>query len=111
MFSVIDQISILSALIVLLLVICALFLCLGDRAEQRRVEGLAKLAEEGKENKRKRELRGMLSWRDSMNIEGSERKIAAADRGRSTILKKRSGIKAHLIGSPHEGFMGDDSRN
>ncbi|RKF57709.1 hypothetical protein GcM3_186051 [Golovinomyces cichoracearum] len=70
MFSVIDQISILSALIVLLLVICALFLCLGDRAEQRRVEGLAKLAEEGKENKRERELRGMLSWRDSMNIEG-----------------------------------------
>ncbi|KAI6251305.1 hypothetical protein HI914_00011 [Erysiphe necator] len=70
MFSLIDQISILCTFIVFLIVACALCLCLGDRIEQRRLEGVLKLDEDRKERQKERELRGLLSWRDSIGVEG-----------------------------------------
>ncbi|RKF64979.1 hypothetical protein OnM2_014029 [Erysiphe neolycopersici] len=70
MFSLIDQISILCTFIVFLIVACALFLCLGDKIEQRRLEEVVKLDEDRKERLKERELRELLSWRDSIGVEG-----------------------------------------
>lgn len=70
MFSLIDQISILCTFIVVLIVACALCLYLGDKIEQWRLEEVVKLDEDRKEKLKEKELSALLSWRDSIAVEG-----------------------------------------